>query len=217
MQLHVRAVEASNVPKTDFLAGSDLFMRLSITTGSATQATRIIEDTQNPIWNQEFHFALTNQSISTLLCVIANYIDNNTQKPVAHLDIPLNTLQIYDITDNWYDMQQIDGRHGCSVRIILQIAPAGHPAFQPVMRPGNIMPNPMSGPGMFRQPVMMGPPVVGPLAAFATHPTQIGATAPTPWGATPMQPGVWRGPVQSPNPLNGWPNPQFPQQRPYGY
>ena len=60
MELHVNAVEASELPNKEFLGHPDTYLALQVTGTSSFQKTCVIENSQNPIWNQEFHFQLKN-------------------------------------------------------------------------------------------------------------------------------------------------------------
>ena len=135
MQLHVHIVEASNITKVDFLNASDLYMTIQLSTSSAIQKTNVILNTQSPIWNQIFHFGITDQGNTVMRAIVKNRIPYSDEDPsIAILHIPLGELALFEIRDRWYELQSlVDSNNGGSVHIILQIAPAAHPAFQPQM------------------------------------------------------------------------------------
>ena len=138
MVLHVCAVEARNIPRMEFLAGSDPYMTLQVSTGSAMQRTRVIEDTRSPIWNQEFHFSIQDSTNSFLIAVIKNRSAIGDDPPIAQVKIPLAGMTMFEVTDRWYDLESL-GENRCAgamVRIVLQVAPPGHPSFQPLCPPG---------------------------------------------------------------------------------
>jgi hypothetical protein len=132
LQLHVIAVEACNIPKTGFLTASDLYMTLQVSTACATQTTSVAEATQSPIWNEQFHFSVGDQSNLVLTVVVKSRSMVAEDRAVARLDVGLCDLPLYQRLDKWYDMQTIGEYRGePSVRLIFQIAPPAHPAFQP--------------------------------------------------------------------------------------
>jgi len=132
MQLHVNTVEASEIPKTDFLSASDHYLLLQVSSLSSVQRTKCIEGTQNPIFNQEFHFNVTNPEKDILIAILKNRNPVSEDMVIASVEIPLNSLQIGTIIDKWYKMSPMVGvKNGCHLRIALQLAPSGHPAFQP--------------------------------------------------------------------------------------
>jgi hypothetical protein len=143
LQLHVHVVEACNIPRTDFLTASDLYMTLQVSTSAAIQSTQIIEKTQSPIWNQQFHFAISGnyQNNSYLTCIVKNHSGQGFDNEVVRAAIPLTDLPPFEISDNWYILEsRIGDRNDRTeipqVRIVRQIAPAGHPAFtQPQRTP----------------------------------------------------------------------------------
>ena len=140
MQLHINAVEASELPKTEFLSAPDTFLSLQLTGQSSIQKTTVIENTLNPIWNQEFHFQVADLKNQILVGIIEarNVVAENVR--LGSFEIPLNSLRIGEITDRWYKILSAPGlKQGSTIRIVLQVAPSGHPAFQPYP----IMPQPM--------------------------------------------------------------------------
>ena len=148
MQLHVNAVEASELPKVEFLAASDPFLTLQVSGMASIQSTSVIENTQNPIWNQEFHFQLMNSNPEKLSGVVKSRNIVSEDIVLGTFEISLSNLKIGEISDKWYKIISApDLKTGASIRIILQIAPSGHPAFQPY-----IVGQPMMG--MYGQPAV---------------------------------------------------------------
>jgi hypothetical protein len=136
LQLHVHVVEAADIPRTDFLGQPDVYMTLQLSNAAAQQSTDVIPDTQNPIWNQMFHFALPDPSCTVLFAVIKSRSVFGADTPLAQLGIPLAQFAPYHVADRWWHMQPL-ARQGTSptVRIVLQIAPGTHPAFEPAPPP----------------------------------------------------------------------------------
>jgi Ca2+-dependent lipid-binding protein len=131
LQLHVHAVEAADIPRSDFLGLPDLYMTLQLSTATARQSTDVIHETQNPIWNQQFHFALPDPSRAVLTAVVKNKAVLGDDTPLATLSIPLGHIAPYHVTDGRYPMQTLSGATSRpTIRIILQIAPTIQPAFQ---------------------------------------------------------------------------------------
>ncbi|OHT08051.1 Circumsporozoite protein precursor [Tritrichomonas foetus] len=135
-QLHVHVVQAVDIPKTEFLSYSDLYMVLRISTSSGVQQTRVWENTQSPLWNQDFHFSLNDKANTVLHATVKNKTISNDDLAVAKIDIQLDSFEPYSVVDHWFDLQSlVEGQDGGKCRLLIQIAPAGHPAFQPPMMP----------------------------------------------------------------------------------
>jgi hypothetical protein len=131
-------VEACNIPRTDFLSPSDLYLTLHLSTTSAVQSTQVIEKTQSPIWDQHFHFAIPSgrQTDACLTCIVKNYSGLGFDPEVVRTVVPLSDLVLFAISDRWFVLEPgiSDGtvaRQPPKVRIVRQIAPAGHTAFMP--------------------------------------------------------------------------------------
>ena len=157
MELHVNAVEASELPNREFLGQSDTYLALQVTGMSSIQRTNVIENSQNPIWNQEFHFQLREYAQQKLICSVqAKSVSEDAC--LGTIQIPLNQFNIGEISDKWYKLVPSPGlKGGSTVRIVIQIAPIGHPAFQPfyvynMQQQGMYQRMPPGGTPQFQQP-----------------------------------------------------------------
>jgi hypothetical protein len=63
--------------------------------------------TQNPIWNQQFHFALPDPSRAVLIAVVRNTAILGDDAALAMLNVPLGQIAPYHVTDGWYRMQTV--------------------------------------------------------------------------------------------------------------
>jgi hypothetical protein len=133
LQLHVHVVEACNIPRTDFLTPPDLYMTLQLSTSAAVQCTSVFEQSQSPIWNQQFHFTIHDPSYAVLVGTVKSRSLIGGDVSLAKLEIALNQLVPYNVADTWVNLEVLTGQGANPmVRLILQVAPDRHPAFQPL-------------------------------------------------------------------------------------
>ena len=126
--LTVAVVQAYDVPRTGFFAGSDLYMSLQVSTISATRNTRVLENTQWPIWNEVFGFCIRDQSKSVLTCTLKSRSATGDDQDVGTIEIQLSTLPMGPVIDYEHELTLAvaDERcHVAKVRLLLQITAPG--------------------------------------------------------------------------------------------
>ena len=124
MQLHVRVIEAVDIPVMDEFA-SDPFCCVRIPESNAQDKTFIIPNCLNPRWNQEFHLPLINPLQSTLNITMYDK-DMKLDERMATLDVSLGSIPPGQLIDQWYNMIPCNGvSKGGRIHLIMSIAPAG--------------------------------------------------------------------------------------------
>jgi hypothetical protein len=108
-------------------------MTFQLSTSSAIQSTAVINQTQSPIWNEKFHFAVVDPARAVLIGTVKSHGIIGDDAPLAKIEFPIRQLVPYQVTETWYDMQPLSGQGSHpTVHIVLQAAPPGHPAFVPM-------------------------------------------------------------------------------------
>ena len=196
MQLHVRVVEATDVPKMDIFGKADPYCLLQLSSSKEVRKTKVCETTYTPVWNQEFHFPVVNQATDVLHILMKDQDRGSADDPISKIEIPLMTLVQGYVTDKWYDMQPVKGvKKGGRLRLVLHLANYG-------MTP-------------FHKPVMMGQPMMG--SMYQQQPMPMYQQQMPMMGAQPMmgqQPmmGTYQQPMMG-QPMMGQPMQMYPQQQ----
>ena len=193
MQLHVRVVEATDVPKMDFFGKADPYCLLQLSSSSTVRKTKVCETTYSPVWNEEFHFPVTNQATDVLHILMKDRDRGCADDPISQIEIPLATLAQGNVIDKWYDMKPVKGvKKGGRLRLVLHLANSGMTPFQNQMQ---MMPGPPMMGGMYQPQVQMYPPQMMPPAA-------------QPMMGSPMMSGYQQPPMMQPYPqqqmMNGY-------------
>ena len=130
MMLHVRVVEACDLPKMDVFGKVDPFCVLSTNSSSQVQKTNVVMKNFTPVWNQEFHFEVKDPSSDTLYVVLKDKDKGNNDDSISKLQILLNTLVLNNVTDKWYDLAPLnDIPKGGRIRLVLHLSPPGTKPF----------------------------------------------------------------------------------------
>ena len=131
MELHIRAVEAAEVPKMDTCGKSDPYLKFKLSTSSQTWKTKAKKNTATPVWNEEFHLPITSNMSDEL--TIQLYDDDDVSKDdiISTMNVSVKSLQIGKVTDQWYTFQPAKGvKTGGKVRLVFHLDKSGKTAFK---------------------------------------------------------------------------------------
>lgn len=131
MQLNIKILECTSIPTKSFLNSyCDYFMTFEVSGVSSVQNTKVINDSVDPIFNSQFSFILNDVNSSVLRCTLKTPTFSGA-KPISFIEIPLNEFEEYENFEKSFEMRQADDPNafGGNMHVILQIAPAGTPAF----------------------------------------------------------------------------------------
>ena len=129
LQLHLRAVEATDCAKMDIRA-SDPYLVISLSTNNDTRKTRACKNTLQPRWNEEFHFPVPNQANAVLKIQMWDQDAGSADDEMSRLEVQLCGLTVGQVVDQWYDMTPVHGvKKGGRVHLVLHLAPNGAAPF----------------------------------------------------------------------------------------
>lgn len=224
MKLHVRVVEATDVPKMDLFGKADPYCCLTCGTTNVIQKTKVCSNTYNPVWNQEFHFDVTSQATDMLYVSMKDRDRGMSDDPISKKSIPLNTLVIGNVYDKWHDMEPYKGvKKGGRLRLVLHLASSSAIPFQQITpqmsmyNAGPVMSPPPMYPQYGMQPMysqygmqqmmppqpMMGQPMYAPqpqMMGQSMYPQQPMMQQPTLMGQPQMAPTMMGQPMYQPQP-----------------
>ena len=209
MMLHVKVIEARDLPKMDLFGKIDPYVLIQVSGSKTIERTKTIDKNYNPKWNQQFHFSVPSLA-ETLHFLLKDKDVGSSDDPVSKLEIPLNSIPRGQIIDRWYDLRPLPGvKKGGQIHIALhlcgvndqpwvQLPPPpmmGQPGMMPPPPQGYAMPPPMMGqPGMMpppprypMQPPMMQPGMMPPPQGYPMQPPMMGQPGMMPPQGYPMQ------------------------------
>lgn len=139
-QLHVRVIEADDIPKMDANA-TDAYCILTV--GSTKFNTKVIDNEMHPVWNEEFHFPVPDPSTGSLHIIMKDK-DIFKDDDISTLEKPFSALQIDQVVDEWYNMVPCKKvKKGGKLHLVLHMAPEGATPFQGSTRsatPSKVLP-----------------------------------------------------------------------------
>ena len=187
MDLHLKVVEARDIPKMDTIGKTDAYVVIRV--GGQQQKTRVIDNSLNPRWDETFHFQNISQSTGILLKFYDKDVAADDQ--FGQLELNTNAFAVGKVVDNWYEIKGIKKRGG-NVHLVIHVAPSGAPPFVQQQMPAPGMYPPQGAPGMY--PPQGAPGMYPPQGAPGMYPPQPapGMYPPQPApGAYPPQPGAY--------------------------
>lgn len=132
--LHVKIVEACNIPKMDAMFGkADPYCRVSIKGRDKTekyQKTQIIRQSYMPVWKKTLQFNDVTEK-DVLHIEMLDWDLGSSNDPIANLDIPLNQYNYRSYPcDGWYNMTKANEKlpKEARIRIMLYLAPTDRAA-----------------------------------------------------------------------------------------
>ena len=138
MLLHVKIIEAVDVPKMDIFTDSDPYVILSLNNSSGREKTKVIDNTKHPIWNQDFHFPIRPQN-QTLQLILMDKDVISKDDPISQYELPIGSLNVGQVYEEWIDMCPFKGvKTGGKLHLMYQALPNGKKPFlqnQPLMQP----------------------------------------------------------------------------------
>ena len=129
MILHVRAVEAKDLPKMDVIGKSDPFLTFRINVSKETYKTKFIKQTLDPKWNEEFHIPVPNQDC-VLHVELFDMDKVSANDLISTRDFELNHFKVGEVYEDWYHFFKAPGvdKPG-SVYLVFHLANNGDTPF----------------------------------------------------------------------------------------
>lgn len=112
MNLHIKVIEAVDVPKMDVFSKSDPYCVISLTGFPGRKRTKTIQNTDHPVWNEEFHFPIQNKKNAPFndfgsIKISVTLFDEDTfskDDAISSIEISLNDYIVGRIYDEWYSL-----------------------------------------------------------------------------------------------------------------
>ena len=171
MSLRIKVIEVRNVPHPNKYHIVDPYLSMQLSSGILKQRTRVIDNSSDPIWNEEFTFPLVNLSTDVLNCSLIDRNVFSEDQDLAKVDVHVSDIPHDAYTlDRFYDMQSLyPSNKTTQIHLILKLVTGPPPQVNPMMAPmmgpqqpqmnSNMMmmmQNPMMNPMMGVNPQMMG-------------------------------------------------------------
>ena len=104
MRLHVRVIEAKNLPKMDAGGLCDAYCKLSV--GNEKFKTRKIDKSLNPMFRQDFHFQIEHFATDKLVLQVFDYDRGSRDDLVGDIEVFVKDLAPGAVIEQWYGLRK---------------------------------------------------------------------------------------------------------------
>lgn len=121
----VNVIEAKNLPKMD-VNDSDPYCNVTISTDTEKWCkTKVIDNNNNPKWNESFIFWVTNPTVDRLLFQIKDK-DLIIDDSIGTLEIPLVSITVGQPIEKWFDITpNKNGQQAGQIKLFICMSPKG--------------------------------------------------------------------------------------------
>lgn len=129
MELHIRAVEANGIPIMDNIGKSDPYLKFKVSSSSQTWKTKVVKNTMDPLWNQEFHIPITT-NLEDELTVQCYDDDVGKDDLISSMTFKVKEFPVGVVTDTWYTFKGAKGiTNPGKIRLVFHLAKSGAKPF----------------------------------------------------------------------------------------
>jgi Ca2+-dependent lipid-binding protein len=108
MILRIRVNSARHLPKMDFISDTDAYCKLRIIGFTHEESTKVISDTNSPVWNESFQFNIQSYDSDILRLQMFDQ-DLIRDDAMGILNIEINKLPPGQVIDSWYTLEPVPG------------------------------------------------------------------------------------------------------------
>lgn len=131
MELHIKAIEASDVPNMDIAGKSDPYLKFQLSTSSQTWKTKVKKNTNKPVWNEVFDLPITSSMSDQVTISLYDKDDISKDDLISTFVLDVKSLEVGKVNDSWYDFHPAKHvKKGGKVRLVLHLDKFGNEAFK---------------------------------------------------------------------------------------
>ncbi|KAK8842498.1 hypothetical protein M9Y10_026089 [Tritrichomonas musculus] len=102
MILHVRAIEARDLPKMDVIGKVDAYLKFKLSSDlEHKQKTHVIKKNYNPVWNEEFHFKVDPSKNEVLHAELYDWDKVSANDLISTHDFEISSFQPGRVIEIW--------------------------------------------------------------------------------------------------------------------
>lgn len=132
MEIHLRIIEARNVPAADINGKSDPYIKIKCKESKSEYKTKVQKKTLTPKWNEDISFSVNTVS-ETLKFSLYDYDVIGSNDKLCKMNLRVHDLNIGLVEDRWWIMNKTDkGNKNAELHLLTQVVYRGQPKWQPM-------------------------------------------------------------------------------------
>lgn len=121
-ELHIKALEASDIPNMDGLGKSDPFLTFELNTTHQKWKTKHKDNTSKPVWNEEFHLPISADLSDELKVTLYDFDDVSKNDLISTKIFKVRDFKIGEVTNNIYDFDPAPKvKRGGKVKLVFHL------------------------------------------------------------------------------------------------
>ncbi|KAK8846420.1 Protein Aster-C [Tritrichomonas musculus] len=103
MILHIRAIEAADIPQMDFGGKADPYLTFQLDKSPEIFKTKVVNQNFNPIWNQVFDIPIYEGNPNILHVELVDMDKLKSDDLISTRDFEINHFKLGEVTEDWFD------------------------------------------------------------------------------------------------------------------
>ena len=120
MKVHVRIIEAKDLPVVDVNGTCDGYCKIQF--GKQKAQTRVIDNSLNPRWRQQFSFDILDFQQDYLFIQLYDHDKVGKDDLISNLEIYPQTIQPGMIINQWYNMNKIIKKTSPMIHLMIHLS-----------------------------------------------------------------------------------------------
>lgn len=121
-ELHIKAIEANDVPKMDGVGKSDPFLTFELNTTHQKWKTKVIDNTTKPSWNEEFHLPISADLSDVLTITLLDFDDVSKNDLISTKVFKVRDFKLGEVHDEIYNFDPAPKvKKGANVRLVFHL------------------------------------------------------------------------------------------------
>ncbi|KAK8880918.1 hypothetical protein M9Y10_003619 [Tritrichomonas musculus] len=129
--LHIRAIEAKDIPKMDVIGTADPFLLFKLVPSPEKYQTKVVKQNPNPVWNEEFHIPFEIGKSAILHMELYDWDKVSLNDLVSTRDFEIDKYEPGQVIDQWYDFFPGPGvKQPGKVHLVIHVSELDEEPFQ---------------------------------------------------------------------------------------
>mgnify|MGYP001026844503 CR=1 FL=1 len=105
--LHLKILEAKDIPKMDVIGTADPFVLFKVSPSPEKYQTKVIKQNPKPVWNEEFHIPFMQDKSAVLHMELFDWDKVSLNDLISTRDFEIDKYEDGKVIDQWYEFYPV--------------------------------------------------------------------------------------------------------------